>query len=252
MTLAHNVIDDSMMVMIQKVQARGTRRVVSEENVRASLKRGLPPRCHSDSDAQQPLKKRKRVRIQAEPLQVVEPEPLPVDKCCWYTKEELVRSRKVARKVSLAVNTDPVLMETYDKAFELTVIQLAEVEATARPEPSQSQHKASAVKLLKHSSAFWKQRGLERLSKNHAVSRSIQVCSVKSAVLLEQTSQYLDGVQDPERLAHASRMASRPSQHFAQMLAMADQAMADRIHAEAAKTVLGVLPQPKRAVAPTA
>lgn len=245
----YNDVDESALMNdiheMRKLQSEdGLCRVVSAEDVRESCKkRGIFFHHQSDSDTQPPAKKRKCVRIQVEPYEVVEPDQLPVDKCCWYSKDDLVRSRFVARKLSRAVNPDAVLMETYHKACD------------SHPEPSpQSQQTASAVKLLKHSNDFWKQRGLERLSKNHAVTRSIQVCSVKSAVFLEQSSQYLDGIQDPERLAQASRMASRPSQHFAIFLATADQAMADRIHAEAAKTalVLESFSEPKQAVAPTA
>lgn len=263
MTFAQEDLDESTMMMMMPIllvdEPQSIRRAVSEENVRESVKRAHPRR-HSESDAQQqPQKKRKRVRIQVEPFQVVEAQVTPIDKCWWYSKEDLVRSRYVARKLSRAVDTDQVLIETFDKACELTVVQSFDLSVQSQTQQQQhDDNKTSAVKLLKHSSAFWKQRGLERLSKNHAVSRSIQVCSVKSAVLLEQTSQYLDGVNDAERLAHASRMISRPSQNFAQMLAMADEAMAERIHAEAAKvaakaaTALGVLPQPTQAVAPTA
>ena len=228
---------------IRKLQPMVLCRVVSEEDIRASSKRGGSLHRHGDSDVQPPAKKRKRVRIQEEPYEIVEPDPLPVDKCCWYSKDDLARSRLVARKLSRAVNSDPVLMETYNMACD----------SQAEPSP-QCQHAASAVKLLKFSNDFWKQRGLERLSKNHAVSRSIQVCSVKTAVLVEQSTQYLEGVQDPERLARVSRIASRPSQNFAIFLATADEALADRIHAETAKTALGPTKpaEAKQAVAPTA
>lgn len=242
-------IDESVLVggaqEIGKLQPFALCRVVSEENISESHnKRGAPSRSHSESDIQPPVKKkRKRVRFQVEPYEVVEAEPLPVDKCCWYSKDDLARSRLVARKLSSAVDCDPVLMETYYMACD-----------TPTGLSQEAQHAASAVKLLKFSNEFWKQRGLERLSKNHAVSRSIQVCSVKTAVLLEQSNQYLAGVQDPERLAQVSRIASRPSQNFAEFLATADQALADKIHAETAKTTLALEKHamPSQAVAPTA
>jgi hypothetical protein len=177
-------------------------------------------------------RKRRRVCIQSEPLQVVQGEELPANKAaCWYSKEDLVASRLVARKLSKQVNSDPVLMQTYFKACEP---QSEDSAPSCLQSPSQRNDTttAAAVRILKHSSAFWKQRGLERLSKGHSLSRNIQVCSVKSAVLLEQSSQFLEGIQDPERLAQASLMASRPSLKFAHFLAMADQAMAERIHQE--------------------
>jgi len=203
---------ESAMISLQQGLEKNIRRVVSEEFARESLKRDLSTRRNSETDIPSSEKKCKRVRIQIEPLQMVEPDALPLNHDYWYSKEDLARSRQLARKLSRTVNPDPVLMETY-----------------------YTQHKADAVKLLKHSNDFWKQRGLERLSSQHSVCRNIQVCSVKSAVLLEQSSQFLDGVQDPDRLASASRMASGPSAHFAQTLAIADQAMADRIHAETAQ-----------------
>lgn len=195
------------------------RRVQSDDKVSSSsvTKRALPEitRRKSESDVH-PLKKRRRVRFQAKPLQVVEGETsFPPKQKCWYSKEDLVSSRKMARKLSKQVDSDSVLMETFDKACA-------------------QQHPTSAVKLLEGSGAFWKQRGLERLAKGHSISRNIQVCSVKSAVLLEQSCQYLEGKNSPERLAQASLMASGPSQNFAHMLAMADQSMALRIHSEMA------------------
>ena len=254
----------------QEKQPQGIRRVHSEENLRNIRKledqsqqqsRGKRRR-RSETDVQS-LKK--RVRIQVEPVQVVEPLPLPRDMCCWYSREELVYARKYARKLSRLANSDSVLNDTFGKACELTVTighaTSGEVDkhflsdgSTLGEDPAEQEHsnqeqiiyKKNVVKNLARSGAFWKQRGLERLSRQHAISRSMQVCSVKSAVLLEQTSQYLDGVQDPERLARASRMASQPSQHFAQMLAMADQAMAKKIHLESATTTS------KNTVAPTA
>ena len=212
--------NDYQMMMMAPLEAPLLRRVVSEENVRAVTKRPLPEmtRRISEPCVQQPLKKRRRVRFQAELLQVVvEGQPLPPKQNCWYSKEDLVSSRKMARKLSRQVDSDPVLMETFDKACA-------------------QQHPTSAVRLLEESRDFWKQRGLERLSRGHAISRNIQVCSVKSAVLLEQSCQYLEGKKDPERLAQASLMASGPSQNFAYMLAMADQSMANRIHSETAPT----------------
>jgi hypothetical protein len=193
------------------------RRCASEDNVKfAAQAKRHQPRRNSESDAQ-PAKKRSRVRIQLEP-QFVDPEPLP-PKTCWYSKQDLLHSRKTARRLSRQVNTDSVLMETYDRACKLA---------------DHDDHNTAEeiMAMLEGSDAYWKQRGLERLSQKHAISRSIQVCSVKSAVLLEQISQNLDGIKDPERLAEASLMASRPSQHFAQLLALADQAMARRIHSE--------------------
>jgi hypothetical protein len=239
------LVDDSMsgnlvisqesyiMMMVEPIlDPSSFRRVASAGDVR-SLTMSLPPirRRKSESDAH-PARKRRRVRIQVEPLQVVEGEELPDNKTtCWYSKEDLVVSRRIARKLSRQVNSDPVLMETYYIACE-PVSDDSVPSCWQSPPQRNDTTTAAAVKILKHSSAFWKQRGLERLSKGHSLSRSIQVCSVKSAVLLEQSSQYLEGIQDPERLAHASLMASRPSQQFAHFLAMADQAMAERIHQE--------------------
>jgi hypothetical protein len=134
------------------------------------------------------------------------------------------------------VNSDSILVETYDKACKLSDL-----------DHDSDKTSEEIMMLLEGSGAFWKQRGLERLSQRHSISRSIQVCQVKSAVLLEQTRQYLDGVKDPERLAAASLMTSKPSQHFAQMLALADQAMAGRIHSEPEK-----MPEKNTPVAPTA
>lgn len=207
------------------------RRCNSEENLLMKKRaRCSQLRRHSESDAQ-PMKKRKRVRILLEPQQMLQP---LAPKACWYSKEDLVTSKKIARKLSRNANSDSVLQETYDKACKLS---------------SHEDEKTSEeiMAMLEGSGAFWKQRGLERLSQRHAISRSMQVCQVKSAVLLEQTSQYLDGIMDPERLASASIVASRPSQHFAQMLALADQAMAKRIYSEPAE-----LPQRHTPVAPTA
>ncbi|CAB9514286.1 expressed unknown protein [Seminavis robusta] len=195
----------------------------------------MPParRRKSESDAL-PARKRRRVRIQLEPLQVVEGQgQLPNKQICWYSKEDLVTSRRTARKLSRQVNPDQVLMETFDKAWTPAAAEHDNMnENSSQQNDSSSDITSAAVKVLKHSSAFWKQRGLERLSKGHSISRSIQVCSVKSAVLLEQSCQYLEGVKDPERLALASLKTSRPSQQFAHMLAMADAAMAERIHQE--------------------
>lgn len=209
------------------------RRCASEEDLSSRKRvRSVAPRRHSETDAQ-PLKKRKRVRIQLEPQQMMQP---LAPKSCWYSKEDLVVSRKCARKLSRQVNSDSVLVETYDKACKLSNLN-----------NDNDKLSEEIMMMLEGSGEFWKQRGLERLSQRHAISRSIQVCQVKSAVLLEQTGQYLDGIQDPERLAAASLMASRPSQYFAQMIALADQAMAKRIHSEPTD-----LPEKNTPVAPTA
>ena len=246
----------------------GIRRVASEEMARpVTITMNSKVRRRSETDVIKPLP-RKRVRIQTKPLQVVEAAPhalllSPLEKgSCWYTKEDLVDVRKSARRLSRQVNTvDSVLMDTFGKACELTFITAAVMEEEPHHPTRQNnnnnnhhhhqQGKAMVVQRLQVSAAFWKQRGLERLSQGHAISRSIQVCSVKSAVLLEQTSQYLEGVQDPERLAHASRMASRPSQQFAEMLAMADHAMANKIHSESSESTSSTSAN-STTVAPTA
>ena len=223
--------NDYQLMMNAPLEAPQLRRVVSDDSITVTPndnnKRPHPELARRVSDSSvQPLAKRRRVRFQSKPQQVVEGQPLPPKQQCWYSKEDLVSSRKLARRLSRQVDSDSILMETFDRACA-------------------QQHPSNAVERLEKSRAFWKQRGLERLSKGHAISRNIQVCSVKSAVLLEQSCQYLEGKKDPERLAQASLMASGPSQHFAHMLAMADQSMANRIHSETSAV-------PASPVAPTA
>jgi len=235
-------------------QEEGLRRVVSADNLRIGRQQQKQQeesyrRRKSETDVEPLQKKRRklqhRVRIQVEPRLVVEPLPLALEEyneTCWYSKEDLQTARRSARRLSRLLHnsgSDAVLMDTFGEA--MCGLTHSKENLAESPNPAmdttkqdhQDQHnKAKVVNKLKRCSAFWKQRGLERLGQQHSISRSMQVCYVKSSVLLEQTSQYLNGKQDPERLAQVSRETSGPSQQFAQMLAMADAAMAQRIQAE--------------------
>jgi len=165
-------------------------------------------------------KKRKLVRIDDKPRQVVEPQYFPTDshqpRTCWYTKDDLHLSKKLGKELSRALDTDTLLVDTYNRAVR----------------QDKPQAETETILKLQCSGDYWKQRGLERWSSQHAIARSIQVCQLKLAVMLEQTSQCIDGTHDPSRLAEICQTFSRPSQQFAQVLAQADEQMAKIIHAE--------------------
>jgi len=234
-----HVVENQQLQQAEPVQDEGLRCVLSADSLllhgRPSplpLPQGEMCRRKSENDVEPLQKKRRkllnqRVQIQVEPRLVVEPMPLALEEyneTCWHSKEDLKTARRLAKRLSrLLVNSgsDVVLMDAFGEAMCPRMEHLTKNDINPAMETTmadQEQHKAKVVNKLKQCSAFWKQRGLERLAQQHSISRSMQVCYVKSSVLLEQSSQHLDGKQDPERLAQVSRETSGPSLQFAQML----------------------------------
>jgi hypothetical protein len=65
------------------------------------------------------------------------------------------------------------------------------------------------ITALLDSSDYSSQRDLERwCSSQHAFLRSLKIVEVKTAVLLEQSIQFLTGRSDPNRLAEVAQQAS--------------------------------------------
>jgi hypothetical protein len=129
----------------------------------------------------------------------------------WLTREDLAGCRSSAKQMCRSINLDTLLQEAYNGACST----------------NQEQDRTNA--LLK-SSDYSRQRGLERWSSSqHAVLRSIKIIEVKTAVLLEQSRQFLTGKADPTRIAELSQQASSISQRFAEILASVDATMATQV-----------------------
>jgi hypothetical protein len=130
----------------------------------------------------------------------------------WLTRKELAYFRSCAKKLSKSVDLDPVLKEVFNEnnSNDDTVLQ--------------------TNRLLKCTD-FLEHRGLERWSgMHHSFLRSLKIVEVKSAVLLEQSTQILSGRSDPDKLSVVSREASQVSQRFAEVLARADAELAMEVH----------------------
>jgi len=131
----------------------------------------------------------------------------------WLTRRELAYIRSRAKKLSKSLNLNSVLQDVF-------TIESSDDEDTIHP-----------TKRLLSSTEFLEQRGLERWSSSHhSFLRSLKVIEVKSAVLLEQSTQVLSGRVDPDRLGFVSREASQASQRFAQVLGKVDAETAREVH----------------------
>lgn len=130
----------------------------------------------------------------------------------WLTKRELAYFRSCAKKMAREINLDNALYEAYDSEEDMWNTDYTRTLA------------------LLENDDYSKQRGLERwTSSQHAFARSTKIIEVKTAVLLEQSSQMLSGRSDAERLAEVARIASEKSQRFAHVLALADATMAIQV-----------------------
>jgi hypothetical protein len=141
----------------------------------------------------------------------------------WLTKRDLTFFRASAKKLCLSINLDSVLEKAYHGDS-----------MTADWDRS---------KALIESNDYVMQRGLERWSSSHhAFLRSSKVVEHKTAVILEQSIQFLSGKTDANKLAQVAREASVQSQRFAQILALADfreamQVQRDAMHVQAADAI---------------
>lgn len=145
----------------------------------------------------------------------------------WLTRQELGYFRSCAKKLCRSNNLDDVLRNAYFLADKLD-----------------AKDSQSIADTLAEHEAYVAQRGLERWSSSqHALVRSVKIVEVKTAVLLEQTSQFLSGRRNPNRLAKVSMEASNSSQYFAQFLASTDASLARQVRDEI--TVAFPSPQPK-------
>jgi hypothetical protein len=126
----------------------------------------------------------------------------------WLTRRDLAHFRASAKKLCRSINLDNVLAKAYD------------VSCIAVPDNDTDLERIIA---LLENSDYSKQRGLERwCSSQHAFLRSLKIVEVKTAVLLEQSIQFLTRRSDANRLAEVAQQASIASQKFAQILASAD------------------------------
>ena len=130
----------------------------------------------------------------------------------WLTKRELAYFRSCAKKMCKSIDLDNALYEAYDNEGDMWDTDYTRTLA------------------LLENDDYSKQRGLERwTSSQHAFARSTKIIEVKTAVLLEQSSQMLSGRSDADRLAEVARTASEKSQRFAHVLALADATMAVQV-----------------------
>ena len=130
----------------------------------------------------------------------------------WLTKRELAYFRSCAKKMCKSIDLDNALYEAYDNEGDMWDTDYTRTLA------------------LLENDDYSKQRGLERwTSSQHAFARSTKIIEVKTAVLLEQSSQMLSGRTDADRLAEVARTASEKSQRFAHVLALADATMAIQV-----------------------
>jgi hypothetical protein len=133
----------------------------------------------------------------------------------WLTRRDLAYVRSCAKKMCRSMNLDDVLQELYYGACS----PHREMDPTI-----------DRTSVLLKSKDYSEQRGLERWSTSqHSFLRSIKIVEVKTAVLLEQSCQFLTGKANPARLAEVSQLASSASIRFAQILAFADATMAMQI-----------------------
>lgn len=134
----------------------------------------------------------------------------------WLTRQELKYFRSCATKLCRAQRLDDLLQHAY---YEATTMEYDAKGITAN--------------ALAKNDSYVAQRGLERLSStHHALVRSVKIVEVRTAVFLEQTSQFLTGRRNPSLLAKVSQEASKSSQQFAQFLASADAAVAMEVRKE--------------------
>ncbi len=139
----------------------------------------------------------------------------------WLTRQELKYFRSCAAKLCRQQRLDDVLQQAY---FEATRMDVAP--------------QSRAANILAENDVYVAQRGLERLSSSHhALVRSVKIVEVRTAVFLEQTSQFLTGKRNPSSLAKVSQDASESSQQFAQFLAVADAAVAMKVRNEYFKQI---------------
>lgn len=134
----------------------------------------------------------------------------------WLTREELGYFRNCAKKLCRSQRLDGLLRDVYLRSCTTEpVTELPNVDSLAGND------------------AYVAQRGLERWScSHHALIRSVKIVEVKTAVFLEQTSQFLAGKRNPATLAKVSRDASESSQQFARYLATVDAAIAKQVRDE--------------------
>ena len=126
----------------------------------------------------------------------------------WLTRRDLAQFRASAKKLCRSINLDSVLAKAYDGSCIAV--------------PDNDTDLERIIALLEDSD-YSRQRGLERwCSSQHAFLRSLKIVEVKTAVLLEQSIQFLTRKSDPNRLAEVAQQASIASQKFAQILASAD------------------------------
>jgi hypothetical protein len=137
----------------------------------------------------------------------------------WLTRRDLAHFRASAKKLCRSINLDSVLA----KAYGVSCIAV----------PDNTITDLEKITALLDSSDYSSQRGLERwCSSQHAFLRSLKIVEVKTAVLLEQSIQFLTGRSDPNRLAEAAQQASIASQKFAQILASADAREASQVQGD--------------------
>jgi hypothetical protein len=136
----------------------------------------------------------------------------------WLTRRDLQHFRASAKKLCRSINLDSALAKAYD------------VSCLAVPDNDTDLDRIIA---LLENSDYSRQRGLERwCSSQHAFLRSLKIVEVKTAVLLEQSIQFLTGRSDPNKLAVVAQQASIASQKFAQILASADAREASQVQGD--------------------
>eukprot|EP00525_Craspedostauros_australis_P010201 CAMPEP_0198124936 /NCGR_PEP_ID=MMETSP1442-20131203/41362_1 /TAXON_ID= /ORGANISM="Craspedostauros australis, Strain CCMP3328" /LENGTH=246 /DNA_ID=CAMNT_0043784447 /DNA_START=18 /DNA_END=758 /DNA_ORIENTATION=+ len=133
----------------------------------------------------------------------------------WLTRDDLARFRSCARRLCRSVSIDHILSDAYaDACSTISIEQVQTVPFVTNCD-------------------YMDQRGLERWSSSlHALERSFKIVQVKSAVLLEQASQFLTGKRDAHKLAKVAQEASITSLRFAQVLAAGDAELAKRLQLE--------------------
>jgi hypothetical protein len=143
-----------------------------------------------------------------------------VDTNLWLTRMDLAVSRARARRLSKSMDLDPILMP-YVLGINGDLVNNND---------NNDCDSRSANKLLR-SRYFFAQRGLERYSgSKHGLVRKMIIQQVKSAVLLEQSTQILEGRVDEDKISEISRQASLSSQKFARILAQADAEIAVKVY----------------------
>ncbi|KAL7565121.1 hypothetical protein ACA910_005127 [Epithemia clementina (nom. ined.)] len=148
------------------------------------------------------LPEREKVVVSREELQLL-----------WYSRGDLRNFKLSAKNFCAVIDVENELFQAYS--------------TDDLPMASSANERMIATKasFLSGSEAFQRQRGLERWSSSlHMLSRCIAIISVRTEVLLEQSSQSITGKTDPERIAAIYQSASSQSVHYALVLGLADAA----------------------------